>query len=315
MNKNTLSFFIVGLPRSGTKLLRELLNNHSQIFIPSVEAYFIPHLVRKYGNKILESHEVSAVIDEIRSSLFFFYYHPKKQFSFDSVKKSDLTVHELVANIFQEIAVSQKGEAVPVLGDKTPRNIKHIQFLLSSFPKCKIIHIVRDPRDNVLSARNKWGKNMYRSAYKWQQGINMTDTINEGRERFIEIRYEDLLKNTESVLKKLCSFIGVEYESGMDRLNVIVEGKGGKIDKENFGKFSKYLDKNEIKYIERLTKKGLQKYNYKIHFKNLTPIEKPLFLNLYWWKLQDIIHLILHDLQKHGFKRGIEKLIKARRHA
>jgi hypothetical protein len=46
---NKLSLFIVGLPRSGTKLLRELLNNHDNIFIPSIEAYFIPHLTKEWG--------------------------------------------------------------------------------------------------------------------------------------------------------------------------------------------------------------------------------------------------------------------------
>ena len=45
----TSPIFIVGMPRSGTKLIREILNRSDDVFIPHSESVFIPYLVKKYG--------------------------------------------------------------------------------------------------------------------------------------------------------------------------------------------------------------------------------------------------------------------------
>ncbi|SHG68590.1 Sulfotransferase family protein [Fodinibius roseus] len=308
-----LSLFIVGLPRSGTKLLRELLNNHDQIFIPSIEAYFIPHLVQKYEDKLLSLDEVNDVITEIKKSLFFFYY--RESFNFGKLVKEETTVKKLIGEIWQKLAMEKENKDIRILGDKTPRNIYHIQFLLNSFPKAKIIHIVRDPRDNVLSAKKTWGKNIFRAAYKWQQGINKVNEVGENRKRLIEISYEDLLRDTEIVLRRLCTFIGINYQEGISKLYRKVEDREGIIDENNYNKYLDEMSADEIKYIEGLTKKGIQKYNYYLNYKDVNFINSPPPMQLHWWKLQDIMSLVRYNIKEHGPLRGIKKILKARKHA
>lgn|SRR5690625_410295 len=310
-----ISLFIIGLPRSGTKLIRELLNNHNDIYIPSIEAYFIPHLIRKYGNRKLNGEEVVSVIQEIKTSLFFFYYAEKHQFDFSKFNLEDITVNDLIYLIWKELAIKELGKTVKVLGDKTPRNISHIKLLLDSFSNCKIIHIVRDPRDNVLSAKNTWNKNIFRTAYKWQLGVDNLKKYRNNRERIMEVKYEDLIVSPKEVLKDLCNFIGVSYQCGMDKLQIDVENKGGFIDGSNFNNYKTGLSKSELEYVERLTKKGLEHYGYKLESKDCKFISYPGLPKLLFWQAQDVINLALYNIREHGILRGIEKMKKAHKHA
>lgn len=311
---NNLSLFVLGLPRSGTKLLRELLNNHEEIFIPSIEAYFIPHLIEKHSDKRLSKQEVLKAVKEIKNSLFFFYYKKRGSFNFKKFISEDITVKELIGNIWQELALKKYNRKMRILGDKTPRNVNRVQFILKSFPEAKIIHIVRDPRDNVLSAKNKWGKNIFRAAYKWQKGINKVMKVNEGKERLFQVKYEQLLTNTDEVLRKICNFIDINYIEGMDKLHTKVEQRGGRIDRKNYDKYLNELEVNEIKYIEKLTKKGLEEYNYKLNYEDAEFVASPPLLKILLWQIQDVANLITYNIKVHGFLKGIEKIKKARKH-
>ncbi|MEX2485547.1 MAG: sulfotransferase [Brumimicrobium sp.] len=316
-DKNRLSLFIVGLPRSGTKLLRELLNNHSKIFIPKIEAYFIPHLVEKYGSQLLTDKQVHEVIKEIQNSLFFFYYVQNHQFNLQKFYTSNISIQELLANIWQEMAINETDEKKEVLGDKTPRNVHKVRSLLDGFPGAKIIHIIRDPRDNVLSSYNKWSKNIYRTAHKWQNGIN---DFNEslkytGDQKIHEVKYEDLLTDTNSELKKICQFLGIDYEEGMNELVLEVENKGGKVDSSNFNKFEDKLSEKKIKKLEEYCMDGLQQYSYRILFSDQPKSITPGQLQLLRWKLYDAVNLMIYNVNEHGLARGFEKIKKARKHS
>jgi hypothetical protein len=259
---------------------------------------------------VLGREDVKEVLEEIKKSLFFFYYAKNRYFNFEKFISEGITVKELIGDIWRELSIKSK-----VLGDKTPRNVYQLPFLLSSFPEAKFIHIVRDPRDNVLSVKNTWNKNIFRAAYKWQQGIDSVKGINEDRGRLAEITYEKLLRDTEAVLRQLSAFIGISYQDGMDKLQKKVEGKGGEIDQKNFDKYLDELKNNEIKYIEQLTKKGLEKYNYKLEHKNIDFIAEPPSFKLVQWKLQDVLNLIAYNIKEHGLLKGFEKMQKARKHA
>jgi len=87
-----LSLFIIGMPRSGTKLLRCLLNNHNEIFIPENETLFIPYFLKKYSGKKLNAQEIDVVIEELQKTLFFFYYLKSKSFNFDNLRADQISI-------------------------------------------------------------------------------------------------------------------------------------------------------------------------------------------------------------------------------
>jgi hypothetical protein len=172
-----ISLFIIGLPRSGTKMLREMLKKHSQIYIPNHEAQFVIDLLKKYDSKMLDSHDISQIIHEIKYSLFFFYYASKTKFNFKTIAAEGDTIQTVISNIWTQFKSLDGYNQKTILGDKTPSNISQIELIHTGFPEARIIHIIRDPRDVAMSSRQKWHKNMYRTAFKWQKAIQQFNKI------------------------------------------------------------------------------------------------------------------------------------------
>ena len=104
-------------------------------------------------------------------------------------------------------------------GDKTPRYVENIPLLAKLWPNGRFVHLVRDGRNVALSyADVPFGpKTVVRAAELWASRVRMG--IEAGRalggERYIEIRYEDLVEDAEGEAKDLCDFLGVDFDSGM----------------------------------------------------------------------------------------------------
>lgn len=69
----TKPIFISGMPRSGTKLLRDILNNHSKISIPDSETHFIPEFIRAFGMEynLNDVNNLRAALNRFYSTKFF----------------------------------------------------------------------------------------------------------------------------------------------------------------------------------------------------------------------------------------------------
>ena len=152
---------------------------------------------------------------------------------------------------------------------------------LSNNPR--FIFLTRDPRDMALS----WKKTpnlrggVFRATSIWinnQKGfINLRKKLN--KEQFINIRYEDLIKNKKTILKKIFDFLSIEYEKNITNFYKKKETQiMSKIQSfknlskpifRNSNKFLKGLTNNEIIYIEQKTSKFLKKNKYKIYKKKI----------------------------------------------
>src|SRR5690554_2627490 len=136
MNKINPSLFIIGMPRSGTKLFRDLLNNHSEIFIPEIETLFIPKFIQRYGLKELTRNEIKSLIQDLRESLFFFYYLKDNNFDFTRLESENITVLDFVDNFFIELA-KQNNKKAKIKGDKSPNYIHDLDLLLEYYTNAK----------------------------------------------------------------------------------------------------------------------------------------------------------------------------------
>ena len=314
---NEINFFIIGMPRSGTKLLRELLNNHPSVFIPDAETLFIPHLLEKYGQRKLTPREIKEVLDEIEKSLFFYFFSQHRNLNFQLFDPEEVTIVELLNNFFV-FFTNQISPDATLLGDKSPNYIEKMELLLEFFPDVKFIHIVRDPRDFALSSRNAWNKNIFRAAFRWSQALNKIQKLsNKQKLSLVEVKYEDLLLQPEKTLKEICSFLKVPYDDSLITLEKPVEkigdARGKSISANNYGKYKKGLSQKEIIKLEKLTVEHLITYNYpfQISDKKNSNISKPLIIQ---WRLQDGFNLIKTATKQHGLRQGIINTLKAFRH-
>lgn len=104
-------------------------------------------------------------------------------------------------------------------GDKTPRYVEHIPFLADRFPGARFIHLVRDGRNVALSYSHvDFGpKNVARAARLWQRRVGAG--IRDGRAlppgHYIEIRNEDLARDADAEVKKVCTFLDLDFDPRM----------------------------------------------------------------------------------------------------
>ncbi len=190
--------FIVGMPRSGTKLLKDLLNRHSRIALPEIETEFLPYLVDNLeGSDVLFKYENFAKFYRQAVTWRYFVYQEKKSAVMECQKWYESCGNYTAAGIFEALVRHDAGALAKniIWGDKSPSYIRHINLINDVYPNARFIHIIRDPRDYCLSIRKAWGKNMYRAAQRWRDDV--AKCRNEGRQnvgsRYFEFRYEDLL--------------------------------------------------------------------------------------------------------------------------
>ncbi len=218
--KQTPFVLIIGRPRSGTTLLRTMLDAHPNIKIP-LESPFIKNFYPVYGSKISWTKEELTV----------FYNKLVKQPQFnlwtvdnESLKRKLLnaegktTFGELCKIIYAENISFYDKEEIKILADKNPPYTLYIPTLLETFPEARFIYITRDYRDNILSMLNvdferPWIASL---AYRWKYyNKKFLKAQKKNPDRFFVIKYEDLVTNPEKHLTDICIFLNISYSPKM----------------------------------------------------------------------------------------------------
>jgi hypothetical protein len=121
--------------------------------------------------------------------------------------------------------------------DQTPRNLFYTQEIIELFPDAKIIYMIRDPRDVLLSQKNKWKRRFLgaktiplKEAFRawvnyhpitisklWKASVHSMKPL-EDNDSVKKIYFETLLKSPSETIQDICKFIGIEYSDEM--LNV-----------------------------------------------------------------------------------------------
>ena len=261
--------FIVGNPRSGTKLLRHILNQNPEIAMTTNENEFLPYLI-----KFSESGSLSKPEGFDR---LFEYLILEDYFAHRLLEGYGATNFELwrescdshfVRDIFQAFLKLEVDGAKysKVLGDKSPGNIWIIQTLLDHFPNACFINIIRDPRAQAGSLKINFGKSPVLSAQNWKKSIDIwMETKTLYPKQLFELKYEDLTTSPEYWLRKLCKFIGVLYHSEMLAVDLNLKKKGYNFEgirSPELDIFTRTLTSSEISQIESLCKSDMTRFGY-----------------------------------------------------
>jgi len=211
--------FIAGSVRSGTTLLQLLLNAHPNIAIFGELHYF--DQLSQIRNKVpsLAGDEDFEYFMSLLKNIDNYQYIPNAENFFGVVKekfkKEDKRTYEnFLRCVLEEYARSQGAAR---FGEKTPTNIRYLEQLVSIFPHVKILHIVRDPRDVVASSiKMPWtADDAVINSLKWKCDVSYGREFSDRTESYMELRYEDLVYETEEQLKRICSFVGEVYDKKM----------------------------------------------------------------------------------------------------
>ncbi|MEJ7876465.1 MAG: sulfotransferase, partial [Solirubrobacterales bacterium] len=109
-------------------------------------------------------------------------------------------------------------------GDKTPTYVKTMRRIKRVLPEASFIHVVRDGRDVTLSNNKRIVERGHRdpvpaarAARQWRNRVQKAQADGPKLGKYLEIRYEDLVLDTESTLRRVCECIDLEFEPGMLR--------------------------------------------------------------------------------------------------
>ena len=213
--------FIVGFQRSGTTLLRLMLNAHPQIAIPHDSAELWPTYARLASTKyrgLRDADDVHRMVDDLLAEPRIRAWRtplPRESLLADPLPS---TFPEVMARFHLVYARAHGKER---WGDKNTGTLVELDRLNSEFPRCQIIHLVRDGRDCAQSHRSKhylYGyENVLRVALEWREQVTLCHKMGAmlPRERFLELRYEDLLADPTAELSRLCAFLDLPFSSLM----------------------------------------------------------------------------------------------------
>jgi hypothetical protein len=246
--------FIVGVHRSGTTLMRAILNSSSQIGV-SNENHYLGHDLGDAGihgaiKRIGDLHD-DRVVDEVvehvyddvvksrrwfrspsRAWIWLTRNIPREEFR-QRLRASDRKEWAVFETLMRAYA-DRHGKAI--VGEKTPAHVRHGDTLLRWFPRGRVVHMLRDPRgiyvSDVRRRRLEPGSLPYRllalvsPALAWVLLVQTTVAwhrsftrmrLNARRHpgRYLVVRFEDLVINPESEIRRVCTFLGVDFEDAM----------------------------------------------------------------------------------------------------
>lgn len=187
--------FIVGMPRSGTSLIEQILASHPQVF----------------GGG--ERHEISSLAQKLPFMEGVHGVYPECLADLDS---------DLIAQILEAYESYSKDlpSGTTLMTDKMPENFQHIVFIRLLFPNARIIHSVRNPIDTCLSCYFQQFTGYHDYAYDLEDlgkhYVEYKRLMDHYRDianiPMLEVKYEDLVHDAEGWSRKMIEFCGLEWD-------------------------------------------------------------------------------------------------------
>jgi hypothetical protein len=209
--------FVVGVGRSGTTLLRMMLDAHPQLAMPP-ETHFLNPFIQASGRLRFNPRTATRTIvdDERRRWNDFGLSDADLLAAFQAVEPFNTTD---ALRAFYGLYADKHGK--PRWGDKTPDYIRKMKKIQKTLPEARFIHVIRDGRDAGLSQNARIAKRGKRPvpprelARRWRKRIIKSRIDAEEVANYIEVRYEDMISDTEAVLRRVCAQVELEYDPAM----------------------------------------------------------------------------------------------------
>ncbi len=213
-------FFIVGFQRSGTTLLRLMLDSHSRVAVPlDTTGLWARYEDRRaeFGDLATPADRrrmVEALLREERIRLWETELDAAEVASLAEEAGGD---YAAIVAAFHRAYAAARGK--DLWGSKDPGDMLRIDRIHGWFPDARFVHLVRDGRDACLSQREQtFGHDdVLACAVDWRQQVwwvrRMGGLLGAGR--YHELRYEDLVGDPEGELRALCRFLDLEFDPAM----------------------------------------------------------------------------------------------------
>jgi hypothetical protein len=223
--------FLVGCPRSGTTLLHRLVDAHPEVALVH-ETLWIPKFYERRLGLTPEGNVTSALPSRLVEHRRF----GQLGFGADELNglleaNADTPYADFVTALFDRYG-ERRGKRL--VGDKSPGYVRSIPTLHRLWPRARFVHLIRDGRDVCLSAVN-WKKadRVFRdhgtwphepvatAALWWERSVRLGREAGAAlpEELYVEVRYEDVVADVEGECRRICSFLGLDFDDAMLRFH------------------------------------------------------------------------------------------------
>lgn len=200
--------YIVGTPRSGTTLLRNLLDGHPELFVTPAETFTVDwcgasdgieqfFAKTKYETLLAEDAEARATLEaELRRRL-----------------PAPIEATRAIPEVVAAIAAAYGRSGFDRWIEKTPKHHLIIGEILAAHgDDLRVIWVVRDPRAVLASQQRRWGKRrLWSFLRRWAIADELAARV-ESDPRVRVLRYEDLVTDTEAVMRDVAGHLGIAWD-------------------------------------------------------------------------------------------------------
>jgi len=210
--------FVLGVSRSGTTMLRVILDRSPGIAIPD-ETFFVPQLAHRHRGDV----DPDELLEDVRRLPRLAAWEVPLE-DIAARLRPGMTTGEALDAVFQAYAAKH---GKPRWGDKTPMYMRHLGLVDRLFPAAQYVHLIRDGRDAALAfldmpegvVTRTWAHPRTPAGFacEWRTEVRRARELGRrvGASRYHEVRYEDLVSDTEDVVRSICAFADLPFEPAM----------------------------------------------------------------------------------------------------
>lgn len=294
--------FIIGTERSGSNLLRLILDAHPHICVPHpphILKYFAPRL-SAYGD-LCQPENLRSLVADVRG-LITNHIHPWE--AVPSIEEIMAAVGHpsLIGVFFGVYRAHCRTTGKPRWGCKSTFVIDHLPEVLAVCPTARFLFLVRDPRDVAVSSR----KSIFSPCHPWltarlwrRQQETGWRWLKACPENVMLVRYEDLLAEPEPTVRRICEFLEEKFDPGMlefhqgeaarrsSELSGCWRNTGRPIQTGNTGRYRRELSSAEISLIEATCGELMARFGYQPE-RSASPNCPPARRHRFWFRLLDL---------------------------
>lgn len=211
--------FVVGCPRSGTTLLRAMLDSHPDIALPP-ESYFVIDMGRRRRRyEAAKGFQTERFVRDLLTHRWFRKWGLKDEDVSRSYRERSPRDYSDAVRLAFSLYAAERGKGR--YGDKTPNYVLRMPLLASLFPEARFVHVIRDGRDVASSLLDSdlGLRNLSEAALSWRfhAGRGRSAGRSLGPDRYMELRYEDLVRDPEASLRGVSGFFDLTFDPVMLR--------------------------------------------------------------------------------------------------
>ena len=315
--------FIGGPDRCGKTTLRAFLVSHPNISIPAVGSNMWTYFYGQYGD-LKDPNNLNNCLEAMIHYKHVAFLNP----DVDRIRREFLegeVTYARLFSLFQEHYAEQQGKSR--WGDQTGLVERYSDEIFKAYPRAKILHLIRDPRDRYEASLALWPEGKGRAGgatARWEYSTGLAKrNLEKYPQSYLTLRFEDMVSDSESTLKEICAFIDEQFTlemlsmDGAEKFRAqLGKSEGDNLLSETYiGRYRDSIPADEIAFMQMLLKNPMRLYGYALDqiefsfqktFQFWISTWPKNLIRMYVWRIQELIQ---HNFPKRFGRKPSARLI------